>query len=264
MLQKIRRISVIGPLISSALILSASASRTTPDFSLNDWSLDRPQGKLYPNEHSSHCGKINNQMAFNDTVGWIKQCLEPRSLSEDATLNFDLQVARPRIPPDRIPDTDTHPPDMSLKVIGNPKCCAADKFYSEQAILDGSVCADVIGSGTVHISQNEKGCAGFDCSELFFDKHPDLKGKVVVVHMLPVALNFIQSRLVSESEIHSEKNLQAVKIDDLDSQQLTAWRDDWQSYLFIHQRDGDLTRSELLRDAADINQRHSKLFLSAK
>lgn len=251
MLQQLRKLIALGTLISSGLTLSAAAINTTKDFSFKNWPAKRGPGKVYENGWSPH-----DAASLEATIVWTKRCFEPLCLSQEAALSLELKVA---CSPELL-NPNAHP---LISIKGSNTAPAADRFYCEQAILDGVLCTSHPGDGTIVLDRNLNDCADFDCAKLFFAKHPDLKGKVVVAHILPAALCFIQSDLVSESEIHSRRNLRAIRIEELDSDQFKNWREEWLTYLFIHQHDGDLTRSQLLKDAADISRRHSRLFLAA-
>ena len=116
----------------------------------------------------------------------------------------------------------------------------------------------------------------FCCKELYLKQHPHLLGEVVVIHVIPLSAEdvFAEERAIDMEELHSIRNLRAVKLSDLNSDLLQGFRQDWKNYLTDHLTETrshltighgvtykESTRGELLDYAASLLEKYQALFV---
>jgi len=138
----------------------------------------------------------------------------------------------------------------------------SDLFYCEQAIWDSAPFLEpfINSHGKISFSSKEDNSSHFACGRTYFKAHPKLRGKVVVIHVIPPAGNDFFPDAVLKDEIHKMSNLRGVPIGKLDSSLLQNFREDWAEYIRSKTR-VQVTREEILEHGNEVLKRYSALFV---
>lgn len=92
-------------------------------------------------------------------------------------------------------------------------------------------------------------------AEAFYNKHPQLKNRCYLLHLIPLGINKHYPSLFSDSELTAENNLIALKGNVDPDEALKPFLDDWQAFI-SHTKTA--TKSQILKEAASIRMRHQR------
>jgi len=146
-----------------------------------------------------------------------------------------------------------------VRKVGTP----VDEFYCEQLIWDNAPFKAMYNGACrlelIFPAVNGEKTSGNDCVHTFFQKFPELRGKVAVMHVIPTAAARLYPGVVSQMDLHSIRNLIGIPIASLNSRELQAYRTEWLEYL----RDPNNhphSKLELARTASTFVDGHRELF----
>jgi hypothetical protein len=148
--------------------------------------------------------------------------------------------------------------DLSIRRDGSPSCkvisvgsSVSDRFYCEQAIWEAAPFRyhnQYIGRVPFdRFEKNDLNRVNF--VQTYFASHPRLKGKSVVMHLVPGSIR---------SLIKSEDDLVAIPLAKLHSKELSGFRNDWIDFLSNKQPH---SKEEVLAQANKIRAKHRSLFI---
>jgi hypothetical protein len=138
-----------------------------------------------------------------------------------------------------------------------------DVFYAEQAIWDATV--NPLSHPrifnrmrpTIKFEADGKNGNDFDCSELLLSSRPDLRNKVVIVHLIsPGPMQNLYKQLKIDDFIHSPDNLAAISVENLNSPTLETFRRERSE--FGHKQ---FTKQVLLAEAQRLKIKYKNLFV---
>jgi hypothetical protein len=133
-----------------------------------------------------------------------------------------------------------------------------DDFYCQQAIWDALPLRDL--NSKVHVfdvNSESQGEADYRCTKIFFDLHPHLKDKAVVVHLI---LPWLGQTSLSPEDIHSISNLRAIPLSALHhGTRLDEFRRDRASYYLKPHYSAD--KASLLLEADRLDKSFQDLFV---
>jgi hypothetical protein len=92
-------------------------------------------------------------------------------------------------------------------------------------------------------------------AEVFYNKHPQLKNRCYLLHLIPLGINKHYPSLFSDNELTAENNLIALKGNVDPDEALKPFLDDWQAFI-THTKTA--TKAQILKEAASIRQRHQR------
>ncbi len=92
-------------------------------------------------------------------------------------------------------------------------------------------------------------------AEAFYDKHPQLKNRCYLLHLIPLGINKHYPSLFSDSELTAENNLIALKGNVEPDEALKPFLDDWQAFI-SHTKTA--TKAQIQKEAASIRARHQR------
>jgi hypothetical protein len=151
-----------------------------------------------------------------------------------------------------------------LGVSKSPGLNKRERFYCEQAIWEAMPFSNLVDHPVLESIQfnHENGKSrDFESDSLFFKKHPDLEGAAIVTaHIIPASVTDQFDKSIPYSEIYSYKNINGIKLADVDSDKLAAYRKDWIDYIEAHKKD-KITREDLLAQAIKLLKKYPDLFL---
>jgi hypothetical protein len=99
----------------------------------------------------------------------------------------------------------------------------------------------------------------FACKDLFFEQYPDLKNRVVVMHFIPPSLS--SECGINWAELHSLRNLKALRLKELQNPKLNELRAEWLSFIKQSHIPKHYTRQEILNQADFLENKYSSLFV---
>lgn len=94
--------------------------------------------------------------------------------------------------------------------------------------------------------------------QVFFDAHPDLKGKVFVHHAIEQQVLDLYPGVMTEAEIHSLANLRGIPNDVNNQVHLSDIRKEWNAFYLEHPK--SVTKQQLLTKAREIDQKYGRFF----
>lgn len=236
---------------SQQAIDSNNPSTTKKQFK-DEWPADRPMtafvGFREPWGPGTHAKE-------EPLVGLIHRYFEPKDLTDGVVIKFTLLNQAGK---------------SICKLVSNTGS-DADLFYCEAAIWEAKLYSDhpprLVASPCDFSSKSTDSDSPFSCSNLYLEQHPEQAGKVVVVHIIPVCTGDLLAKAIEPSELHSIRNLRAIKISNVRSSLLQEFREDWQKYLSGHvSKMGvaniEITRADLLDYANNMVEKYKSLFVS--
>lgn len=92
----------------------------------------------------------------------------------------------------------------------------------------------------------------------FYEKHPQLRNRCYLLHLIPLGINEHYPSLFSDIELTAESNLIALKGNVDPDEALKPFLDDWQAFISQNKK---ATKAQVLKEAADLRARYQQCCL---
>jgi hypothetical protein len=205
----------------------------------------------------SSCGKTLGEKQNRDKYTRFPERLAPSDYPVTCFDRYNLPVSTTVI-------YLVNPTTKSMKITGGDIVSDPFEFYCEQAIWDGLIQIEnnnlplkpfttTFKTNPAHASNHKT------IEETYLQEYPKQRRLVAVIRIIPLAAAKLFPNAITENEINSLPNLSAIKINDLHSEKLENYREDW--FRLMQRVNKKIDRDGLSAEAANLYRKHKELFV---